>query len=476
MFFLACSLPLISMPFVKSDGEIEKKDLTEMPSVINKGKVNNSFLEEFEAWYNERLPFRSSLLSGANYIKSELLSSPSANVISGKDGWLFYEDTAKDYMDTNAMSLKELKSIVITLSLLQENVKSKNGNFLFVPMPNKNSIYGEYMPNCYKKSDENNLTRLTELLQKSDVNFLDMKQVLTEKKDLGIYHKRDTHWNYLGAMIGYNAMLDKLNKEHKTYNSVSYEKTKNWSGDLDKLLFPNGGFYDEQYHFYIEYDDFRFTFPVGVTDTKSQLESFMSDKEENDNRFTTQKASSADNSKLYMVRDSFGRALLPFLIDNYDTATFVRTNCPNLNLARSGTDMIYEIVERNLSDIISTAPFMEAPKRNIKVSKEKSSKNNKVFFLDEGYGLKIYGVTDEKFTSDDQRVYVRLENSTASYTYEAFPIYEKGLLKNKETASKDGFSLILDTSAIKPGEYEVSIISDSVSSGAIDSVKVEEND
>ncbi|MGN0624491.1 MAG: hypothetical protein ACI4JA_11180, partial [Oscillospiraceae bacterium] len=163
-FFGMCCIPLAAMPFAKGCGEIEKKTLSEKPSVVENGKINPDFSEEFDKWYNERLPFRTQFLTAANFIKSECLHSPSANVITGSDGWLFYESTADDFMDTDPLTEQQLKSIAVTLSLLQENVNGKGGSFTFAAMPNKNTVYGEYMPQCYKRSEENDLTRLYSVL------------------------------------------------------------------------------------------------------------------------------------------------------------------------------------------------------------------------------------------------------------------------------------------------------------------------
>ena len=87
LFFAVCATPLALMPFVKSNAEIEKKALTEMPSFVSDGKINTDFSTQFESWFNDRLPLRSQLLSAANLVKGELLSSPSSNVISGSDGY-----------------------------------------------------------------------------------------------------------------------------------------------------------------------------------------------------------------------------------------------------------------------------------------------------------------------------------------------------------------------------------------------------
>lgn len=476
LFFGICCTPLAMMPFMSNSEQIEKKELAERPSLIVDGKLNTGFSEQFESWFNDRLPMRPQLLSAANLIKGEVLGSPSSNVISGSDGYLFYEKTKSDYMDTDPMSIAEVRSAAVTISLIEENIKSKGGHFVFVTMPNKASIYGEYMPSCYTKARVTNLDRLTSKLQEMGVNVLDMKKLLTDNKDLGLYHKRDTHWNYMGALLGYDAIMNSLGREHKAY-APNYTLEKDWRGDLDKLLYPEGGFMDYQYHFDIAFDEFRFTTPSGVSDTQAQLENFMSDKEEGDMRIVTRKTERSKNARLYMVRDSFGRALLPFMIDNYTQATFVRTDCPEINTVAENTDMVYEIVERNLRNLINTAPFMYAPERQGITSDSTLDASQIEAHVDyEGYGTRIYGIMPEdNAVTADGRVYIRLTKDGEEHTFEAFPILEKRLL-DKEGSRESGFSLILDPTLALNGEYSVSLISRGRLANNITSVKFEKGE
>ena len=454
LFLAVCATPLALMPFVQSNAEIEKKALTEMPAFVKDGKINTDFSTQFESWFNDRLPLRSELLSAANLVKGELLTSPSSNVISGSDGWIFFDTDKLDYMDTNALTDNQIRSIAVTLSLIQENVKGKQGSFTFVPMPNKAGVYDEYFPSCYRKADENNYSRLCAQLNDLGVNYVDMLKLMREHKDVGIYHKRDSHWNYLGALIGYNAIMDSLGKPHKTYDGASYKYEKDWRGDLDKLLYPSGGFMDYQYHFNIEYQPFRFTAPVGVGDVQSQLETFMSDKEENDSRIGTASMGTVDNARLYMVRDSFGRALLPFMIDNYKNAMFVRTDCPELPQVAQGADMVYEIVERNFQNLIATAPFMFAPERDSVPADAADGGMIETTCSDEGYAIRVYGALPDDLPVGDGRMYVKLSGGNGDHIFEAFPIYEKKLLKGE---GRNGFSMMIDPSLGMSGEFEVTV-------------------
>ena len=454
LFFAVCAAPLALMPFVSNSENIEKKALAEMPSFISDGKLNTDFSVQFESWFNDRLPLRPQLLSAANLVKGELLMSPSSNVISGSDGWIFFDTDKQDYMNTNAMTENQIRSVAVTLSLIQENVTAKGGRFTFVPMPNKASVYDEYFPFCYSKSRVNNYSRIAQALKETGVNYVDMLALMREKKSEGLYHKRDSHWNYLGTLYGYNAIMDSLGRPHKTYDGVSYNYVKDWRGDLDKLLYPSGGFMDYQYHFDIEYEPFMFTIPAGAADEEEQLAIFMSDKEENDSRIAATNLGDADNKKLYMVRDSFGRALLPFMIDNYEKTMFVRSDCPELSLVGEGGDMVYEIVERNFTNLISTAPFMFAPERESLPAEQAEGGTIETVCSDEGYAVRVYGALPDDLPAGDGRMYVKLSGSGGEHIFEAFPIYEKKLLEGDR---KNGFSLMIDPSMELSGEFEVSV-------------------
>lgn len=474
LFFGVCAAPLIAMPFAASDEQIEKRELAKAPKIIEEGSLNTSFSEQAEAWYNDRLPFRAKLLEASSLIKSEVFKAPAANVISGKDGWLFFGGDEGDYIGSDVMSDYKLECTAVTLSLIEENVKSKGGRFLFVPMPNKSQVYDEYMPANYIKADENNYSKLMQRLDALGVTALDMKQIMRDNKDAGIYHKRDTHWNYLGALIGYNAIMDGLSHPHKTYDNVSYSIANDWQGDLEKLLYPDNAGYDEQYRFDIEYDGFRFTMPPTAKDTQASLELFMSDKEQGDTRIRTQKTKPSGSGSLYMVRDSFGRALLPFMIDNYDTAFFERRTVPNMNSLPQNGDLVYEIVERNLANITTAAPNMKAPQREINdYTGDYAADGNKAFIKEVSGSILIYGTLDDNFVSDDARVYIQLTGSGGEKTYEAFPIAEQMLLEAEDLGGTDhGFSAYIDTSELDKGDYEIHVISNKMKSVSLETLQI----
>ena len=455
LFFLLLCLPMALMPFLKNDARIEKRALAKLPRYWQEGRLNLDFSDEFESWLNDRLPLRSQLLTGANAVKGELLHADTSNVIVGREGWLFYNVEREDFMDTAPMTDSQIRAAAVTLSLLEENVTARGGSFTFVPAPNKSSVYGEYMPASFRPAQENNLTRLSAALREEGVTFTDLRGILRSAKAETVYHRRDSHWNYRGALIGWNAILDSLGRPHETHLDAAFTVEKTWRGDLDKLLYPAGGVMDEQIVYEIRHCSFRFTYPMGIRDTAAQLENFMSDKEDRDNLIKTKNNELRDGSSLLMVRDSFGRALLPYMIDSYEEAVFQRTDRPNLASMADGTDVVYEIAERNLRRVIETAPFLYAPERE-NVSAEGCRDGGAIEGRCDvqGYGLQLYGALPD---CSGGRVWLVLTQDGQSRTFEAFPIYERELLGGDGTC---GYSAFLSKDLGLQGEYLVTVITD----------------
>ena len=455
VFFALLCIPALLMPFFKNDASLEKRSLAKFPAYLSEGKLNLQFSDQFEFWLNDHLPLRSQLLTVSNRIGGELLRGQTSNVIVGKKGWLFFASEAADYMDVSAMSDTQLHALAVTLSLLQEQTERGGGSFTFVAMPNKSSVYGEYMPGRYRPSSERNLTRLQALLPEYGVNYTDMLTLLTAAKDVGVYHRRDSHWNYRGALLGADAILDSLGRAHEDHAGLSFTVEQSWRGDLDKLFLPAGGAMDEQIVYDADHAAFTFKQPQGVKDPQEQLEIFMSDREERDMLFVTKNSELTDGSNLFVARDSFGRALLPWMIDAYETATFRRTGSPDLRSLAAGTDVVFEIAERNLAGIIQKAPFLYAPEREgISAADLPAGETLSVAVEDSGY-LHLCGAFPEDADLGDARVYILLAGEGRELCLEAFPIYESGVLGE---GGEKGFSAYLSQELGLSGSYALTVV------------------
>lgn len=457
-----------------------------LPSLINENGINNSFSKDFETYYSQKNPLRTTYISLNNFLKIEFLNSSSSDVIAGKEGYLFYGKTMSDYMN-QTLSDRKIYNIARTVELVQNHVQNKGKKFVFTVAPNKNSIYPQFVRERYIKGNKSNLDVLTNFLKEKSINYVDLKeQFLNDEQEL--YLKKDSHWNNLGALYGYNSIENGLGHAHKTYNNLEYKVQDNYIGDLSKMAFPELSITCEQYYFDYELKDFRFKRPFGVKDNKMELQKLQgTDAEKYDSVIST--IGRNGNNSLYMIRDSFGRALLPFFIDNYKETFIERINTPSTGFDDGNYDyFVWEIVERNLDKILrgdnpsASAEYYNAPQ--LYANKEDfplnystlSGKNDVKYEVNSNYNqLRIYGSVDPKYFSVKSDIFVCLTNNEEKLYYSAYPIFENYKLDCNED-NEYGFSLMIDTSNLKHNNYKVALFVENngkaVSTGELTTIKV----
>lgn len=433
IFMLLSMLPFVCMTYYKADTASELRELAPKAQIIKDKKLNTSFGSDFDAYFGDHFAYRSELVDANATLKMKLFNtSAEEKVITGKDGWLFYTETLGDFSGTGRLSDGEIARIAHILKMESDYSKENGKGYIFFVAPNKNTIYPEKMASYYVKSDEKtNLDRLNEKLTEMGVSVLDMKKVLTDAKSEGdeIYYKYDSHWNLRGAMIGYEAIMDAVQKEtgYKTaYDGWTMDQLKDGKriGDLLSMVTPVHA---------EAFDSFTEGEPVSIFKSKGRPIT------SNDQMLieTVLKEASEDNMNLLMYRDSFGRSIYKPLANSFNEATFVRANPFTIaSMISENSFVVREIVERNiniLDDFAAVIPAREigADKFSEKIEAEiKSMQTEKSGSLVHFYG---HATANEKY--DDYRATITLSDGTV---YEVFPIVESSL--KAEDAGTLGFS------------------------------------
>lgn len=149
--------------------------------------------------------------SGNTYIES-------TQVLLGKEDWLFYKttedgDTISDYQGTNHYDEATMQTIADKLTNERNQFTNYGIDFYILSIPNKSSVYPEYMPDTIERKDT---TSRTDLLMKyleenTDLNVVDVKPSLVKAKKIKlVYYKSDTHFNQIGAFVTVQALKDKI--------------------------------------------------------------------------------------------------------------------------------------------------------------------------------------------------------------------------------------------------------------------------
>ena len=213
-FIGVCLVPAVMTPFVGSSSSKEKRELAAVPKLTREGKLNTEFFSQFETYFSEHFAFRQQLVDINSRLATSLLkTSPDTDVISGRDGWLFYGETADDFLNINTLSRRAINNIHHNLRLIDNYCRENGADFIFFSAPNKNSLYPEYMPpNYVETSAPGNYEMLTEALS-GERFYCDMKAALSDAdSSIPLYHKTDTHWNNLGAYAGHTVLMGMLGK------------------------------------------------------------------------------------------------------------------------------------------------------------------------------------------------------------------------------------------------------------------------
>ena len=154
IFLVLCILPSALMLLPRGNNTGANEAAKQMPEFVTRdNKININYLSQFSDWFDHNIGLRNHMISIHNKMISTIFGeSAEDKVVLGDDGWLFYAETLDNYRGTNRLSQREIYSISKTLQLMDEYLNATEIDFAFTVAPNKNSLYGDKMPERYKKS------------------------------------------------------------------------------------------------------------------------------------------------------------------------------------------------------------------------------------------------------------------------------------------------------------------------------------
>lgn len=429
-------VPLAGMSFWPTDSTTENRELSGFPSVMKDGKPNIEYMEAMGTYFEDHMAFRPHMLTANACIWDKLAkTSTTDQVVTGKDGWLYFGGTIDDYTGRNLLSDRELYDIAHNLALLRDYVEQNGSRFLLVIAPNKNTLYDDSMPYYYKRADVSNFENLQPLLEEKDIACIDLVGAFREEERV-LYFRRDTHWNNEGAVLAYNAVMDELEKEHETYLNVPVQKVKDHIGDIDELLYPLAAEAEED----IYYDkEWQYEYVNEVADHMDPWIETSNPKK---------------LGSLLMYRDSFGESLLPFFAEEYRNAYFSRLVPYNMeNVIQYQPDtVIVEKAERQLAAFGTEIPIMEGPVvDNMSVPERKTETTLET--EQDGPYLVVSGTIDPDCMTDQTDVYLAVSDSgrQKTVTYEVFYTLKKD-------GDGNGYKMYLKRDSLPADDIHMNVI------------------
>ena len=341
---LCLSLSIGTLLFGPADA-VANERLAELPSIQTEdGRINTNYLSQLQSYVNDRFFLRQKLITLDRRMSSLLGVSGESSVIAGKDGWLFFAETLDDYTGTNLMSSRELFSAASNVALMDEYCRTNGKEFTFIIAPNKNSLYGQFMPDYGVTAKTSNAKQFHDLLHQLQVEYVDLFTALGEIPET-LYFAHDSHWNSKGAALG----ADLINRSFgvdSNYFGADFSQSATHEGDLYAMVFP--GAQDTERN-PVYGGELNYTFTSKATQPDAIV-------------LTTE---GTGNGNLLCYRDSFGILLYPYLADSYASTKFSRS--VSYDMTGSEDYVAVELVERNLNYLIQNVPVMPSPVRKLEL-------------------------------------------------------------------------------------------------------------
>ncbi|MCB2224375.1 MAG: hypothetical protein KQH83_09430 [Actinobacteria bacterium] len=198
----------------RSDPSLENRALAETPELSPGRLLDSSFYREISAYFVDRVPLRDLGVRADAWIDFHVLGDTpnQRDVAIGADGWLFNPET---YTAVCSDALPSPEAVVSGADLLMSVLAASGRDVAFTISPQKWTVYPERLGDLAPLAAcaQGHATELRDaLLTDPPEGYVDTWGVLLAAAQDGesVYFRDDTHWNYLGAAMGAEAIVEHL--------------------------------------------------------------------------------------------------------------------------------------------------------------------------------------------------------------------------------------------------------------------------
>ena len=311
----------------------ENRELATCPDFTLESFTSGEFRSGFESYYNDQFPMREEFLGVAKTFMSGFyptffIKDEDATTVNGK---LIYNGRVTEIYKISDDTTKRFAKVVNDLTALCGNPET----FVLIPTP----PYSLYAPEKEVRAENKFIHSLMLLKNELDsARLIDLTNAFADNKDEYLFFKTDHHWTARGAYLaarelvkadggalpdleeyksgkreGFFGSLYKSIKDNpissvleKSADTVEYffPKTKceltvysslKAEGEKRELLYPDYDRNTNLYHIYMGGD-------IALGHIKTELK---------------------NGKSVMVVRDSYGHAFIPFLVDAYEDIYFV---------------------------------------------------------------------------------------------------------------------------------------------------------
>ena len=166
-----------------------------------------------------------------------------AEVLFGREGYLFLAGDNNAAIDQHtgkrSITKAQLTQWVDTTTAREKYFEAINIPYYMQIVPDKHSVYSEYLPVSIIKDSKSNASKVMSALNPIINEHLTFskKDLIKAKVDDQVYHKIDTHWTDKGAYVGYLQIIECLKEKFPILNVLEKPEyiTKWFGGDLGSM-------------------------------------------------------------------------------------------------------------------------------------------------------------------------------------------------------------------------------------------------
>ncbi len=245
----------------------------------------------------------------------------SDKVIMGQSDWMFlFMSNIYSYKGTNTFKTEyEYEKFMKSLETLNDTCNKLGKKLLILVCPEKEEIYGEYMPYMYIEDEEELPIKLKKYLdENTDIKFVYPKDaILKEKEHYRLYRKYDSHWNKIAAYIGVTEIYKSLGMEFIPLTDLKAKKIP----EMFKDLTFHGGVDPLKYNDSFEYE-LEYKSDVETRSVDEEITEYLADK------VNIYESNSPNQKSLFLYGDSYRINMMEFFAKDFKNSTFVKKTTP----------------------------------------------------------------------------------------------------------------------------------------------------
>jgi hypothetical protein len=325
-------------------------------------ELRPDWFSRFDAAFSDRFAGRNALIALEHAVAVKgFHSSPVGNVVLGRDHWLYFAGEDGHALDRHFRGAMPFGNDLVTglrdeLERRRQYLAARGIAYIVTVAPDKATIYPEHLPAwMHHMATPTPFDRVVALLGRDPgLRFVDLRgPLLAAKETRQVYYRTDSHWNYLGAIVAYEALMkavqaavgiDRLPRIAEPDVPPYVAGVDRYRGDLAHLLGEWTG-YDEP--------DFA---PLGKVLGDPSRRCARRIDQDADPGFEIYACDRAPNLRAVVYRDSMAIPLIPLLSENFRRVVYVSSRrLDRALIEREHPDVVIdEFVERSLNATVAS--------------------------------------------------------------------------------------------------------------------------